>query len=294
MSCNTNEKSIDLPPSINLLTPAEPLTESDDLIRETCCSVDDNEDDGEDDVEDDAQNCPSAAADECQRELATKRADVVVGHHKPKLSITMPSSHVIEISQNFYWPLYSKPIDWILQDHLSRHGNSTELESRVRKVAEELHSLEFFQAPQVHKDATENNDTVIENDAQVSDAASAEATILRIMAELQQEKEDWFSDLSGGQKSKVELVRSVFLRDQCPDVLLVDETMAPLDPSSKELVMTKLKLFCSNSIILVIYHTDVGQGKEINGKKVDCVPSNDFFNKNIHLANGIVHLREIC
>jgi ABC-type nitrate/sulfonate/bicarbonate transport system ATPase subunit len=40
---------------------------------------------------------------------------------------------------------------------------------------------------------------------------------------LQQEREDWFSELSGGQKSKVELVRKVFLRDHCPSVLLIGE-----------------------------------------------------------------------
>ena len=114
------------------------------------------------------------------------------------------------------------------------------------------------------------------------------------MTELQQEKDDWFSDLSGGQKSKVELVRTVFLRESCPDVLLVDETMAPLDPASKELVMSKLKTFCASSIIIVIYHTDVGQGKEIEGKLVDCVRSNEFFDKNIHLEKGIVHIRDTC
>ena len=133
-----------------------------------------------------------------------------------------------------------------------------------------------------------------EEPAQVSEAATAESTISRIMSELLEEKEDWFSDLSGGQKSKVELVRTVFLRDSCPDVLLVDETMAPLDPASKELVMAKLKMFCSESIIIVIYHTDVGQGKEVNGTVVDCVPSNDFFDKNIHLDKGMIHVRDTC
>jgi energy-coupling factor transporter ATP-binding protein EcfA2 len=153
MSCHTNEKGIDLPPSINLLTPAEPLTESDDLIRETCCLVDDNEDD-EEDEDQVAEDCPSVT-DGSDSELVSKSSVVQPGHHKPKLSITMPSPHVVEISQNFYWPLYSKPIEWIFQDHISMHWNSTELESRVRKVAEELHSLEFFQAPQVPKDSTE-------------------------------------------------------------------------------------------------------------------------------------------
>ena len=49
----------------------------------------------------------------------------------------------------------------------------------------------------------------------LSDDAAAVQTM-----ELQEEKEDWFSQLSGGQKSKVELVRTVFLRKECPSVLL--------------------------------------------------------------------------
>ena len=112
---------------------------------------------------------------------------------------------------------------------------------------------------------------------------------------LQEEKEDWFSDLSGGQKSKVELVRKVFVRDECPRVLLVDETMAPLDPDSKALVMAKLKRFCSESIVVVIYHTDVGRGKEGKGGKLEaCIPSNGFFDENIHLEHQLIQLRPVC
>ena len=43
----------------------------------------------------------------------------------------------------------------------------------------------------------------------------------RLLKILQEEREDWFSELSGGQKSKVELVRKVFLREHCPSVLLI-------------------------------------------------------------------------
>jgi ABC-type uncharacterized transport system fused permease/ATPase subunit len=118
----------------------------------------------------------------------------------------------------------------------------------------------------------------------------------RIVSELLEMKEDWFSDLSGGQKSKMELVRKVFLHEHCPDVLLIDETMAPLDPSSKSLVMGKLKEFCSSSIVIVIYHTDVGREttRGAEGESVGCIPSNDFFSKNIHLEAGVVHIRDVC
>lgn len=303
MSCHTNEKSIDLPSSINLLTPVEPLTEEDDLLRERACLAAASADDDENDDESCLANPEGGGRELEQAHTVAARSaqqpQTERSHHIPRLSITMPSKHVVEISQNFYWPLYSKPIDWIYQDHVSETCHAAELLKRVRRVAEELHSLEFFQSGQnAPQQETSLPTAIVDQNGrdrrESSDAASAEATISRIMLELQMDKEDWFSDLSGGQKSKVELVRTVFLQERCPDVLLVDETMAPLDPASKELVMTKLKLFCSESIVIVIYHTDVGQGKDIEGKMVDCIPSNNFFDRNIHLERGIVHVRETC
>ena len=285
MSCHTNEKSIELPSSINLLTPAEPLTEDDDLRRETACLAALDEDD-------EPELCETVKGED-RRELP----------HIPRLSITMPSQHVVEISQNFYWPLYAKPIHWIFQDNFSNMGNDTEMKIRIQKVARELHSMQFFQHN--HEDEgnaqLDNSTSVvlsIDGQSESLDEAGTKSmesvTVERIVSELQQEKDDWFGELSGGQKSKVELVRTVFLRERCPEVLLIDETMAPLDPASKEVVMSKLKNFCADSIVIVIYHTDVGQGKEVEGKRVDCVQSNDFFTMNIHLEKGIVHLRETC
>ena len=93
----------------------------------------------------------------------------------------------------------------------------------------------------------------------------------------------------------MELVRLVFLHDKCPDVLLIDETMAPLDPASKSLVMSKLKDFCRESVIVVIYHTDVGSSSSKDQKDtVECIPSNDFFDRNIHLEKGMIHIRDVC
>jgi ATPase subunit of ABC transporter with duplicated ATPase domains len=291
MSCDTNEKSIDLPPSINLLTPFEPLTEEDDIRRLDSCEA----------IEEAAEEAKECLAEECEADWGSDRELIESEDHTaafdlsatgasapviPKLSILMPSSHVAEISQTFYWPLYSKPIDWIYQDYASGTLEAADLEKRVRRVAEELQSLQFFQPVQA-KDDDEEEEGV---------DGAVEATIRRIMDELQEEKEDWFGDLSGGQKSKVELTRKVFLQEKCQDVLLIDETMAPLDPDSKALVMAKLKEFCSESIIIVIYHTDVGRGSDTGSDEeyLACVPSNNFFDENIHLEKGFVHVKKTC
>lgn len=274
MSCDTNERGIDLPSSIILSTPHEPIIEEDDRKRELACEAADK------DVDSNVRG-----ADEV---LITPEGKTVaaVNETHPRLSITMPSSHVVEISQTFYWPLYTKPIDWIYQEHVTETRSPEDVERMVRKVAEELQSMEFAQSLTTSLASTKGTESVMQ---------TAEQIISGIMGELLQEKEDWFSDMSGGQRSKVELTRTVFLKEQCPHVLLVDETMAPLDPRSKSLVMGKLKRFCAGSVVIVIYHTDVG--REIDaaeGGVVECVPSNDFFDANIHVENKMIRMRPVC
>lgn len=161
MSCDTNLKSIDLPPSITFSTPSVALVEDDDLLRENSCEVgiNDDEDTGEDNEDvSDLASCQATKNDEgesttCvveeEKETAIDGAlssDDQKGAttlHVPKLSITMPHAHVEEISQNFYWPLYTKPIDWIFQEHISEYLDDDQLEQRARTVATELQSSKF-------------------------------------------------------------------------------------------------------------------------------------------------------
>jgi len=236
MSCSTNEKPTDLPSSIS--------------FANTVCSVADESSSSGDGTCDSRQDQDSS---------------------KPE--IIMPSADVSEISQTFYWPLYTRPIDWIYQTHLS---NEEDVKSVSLKVARVLQDLDFRQIK------PEGNETkIVTMPTEV------------VAEELTKKKEDWFSDLSGGQKSKVELVRKVFIHDVCPSVLLIDETMAPLDPASKSLVMSKLKGFCKGSIIIVIYHTDVrGAGEEEEND--ECVPGNNFFDGNIHLEDRTINMRALC
>ena len=71
--------------------------------------------------------------------------------------------------------------------------------------------------------------------------------------------------------------------------------MAPLDPASKSQVMSKLKAFCGDSVVLVIYHTDVGRGPASDTDSEDeCVPSNSFFDHNLHVENKHLTTRPVC
>jgi len=182
-------------------------------------------------------------------------------------TVNMSSRNVVEIAQNFYWPLNTAPVDWIYHTNINEL-NSEERERKITKLENELRSLKLY--PETQPGSDLRNDLI-------------------------SVKDDWFADLSGGQKSKVELVRKVFLEEQCPEVLFIDETFAPLDPDSKNLVMQKLKNFCANSILLVIYHADVKVtegNEEIEEEK--CVQSSNFFDANLHVEDGRLMLRSVC
>merc|ERR1712238_42658 len=227
--------------------------------------------------------------------------------------IQMPSSDVVEITQNFYFPLFSAPFDWIYNIDVFDNGNGNgngKLDNSAKAVMatrleDELKSLNFYPETLLLLQQSEDNDGTSLSSSNTTTSTST------LQSDLTTSKDDWFLDLSGGQKSKVELVRKVFLADRCPAVLLIDETFAPLDPDSKNLVMQKLKTFCRNSIVLVIYHADVKKNTEGSSSSngigsssssedpsgdddLACVESSNFFDNNIHVENGSLILRPVC
>jgi energy-coupling factor transporter ATP-binding protein EcfA2 len=219
-------------------------------------------------------------------------------------TIVMPSSDVVEVAQNLYWPRNVAPIEWMYRQSLAAmRKDEPSLRARVLAAAELLHSLDFYATTSAHdghasgrtlsgtddadvdvddgescaadpaRDHVDDNDGescaadlapeigIAEDAGELGSSGGgvyfANGTLAHTLVTV---KDDWyFDELSGGQRSKVELAVKVFLRDECPRVLLVDETLAPLDPVSKSIVMHKLKTFCTQSVILVIYHADGGQ-----------------------------------
>mmetsp|Transcript_86305 Transcript_86305/g.252501 ORF Transcript_86305/g.252501 Transcript_86305/m.252501 type:complete len:815 (+) Transcript_86305:48-2492(+) len=178
-------------------------------------------------------------------------------------SLELPSDDVVEITQQLYCPLYVKPLAWMLQRRDLDSIGEEELQIYEKQIGKLSSELEFHRKD----DLTNGQDSGLTHD------------------ELDTETEDWYGMLSGGQRGKVEFIRKVFLRDRCPGVLLIDEAFAPLDPKSKQLVQQKLKEFCADSVILVIYH---------GGASENCVPSDNFFDESVHFSNGTATLVPTC
>jgi hypothetical protein len=197
MACDSNSRPIDLHESIELATPIHQWDFMDELIS-SC--------------ENPSESC--ALVNKFKDDEAESESDSI-DDEIPVTSITLPSSDMVEISQNFYWPLYSRPIDWICQEHVTSSSNATAMEACARRVIEELQSLSFSRSQEDDGDRSDTSE--LRNTTKSNDAAAQ--TI-----ELFEEKEDWFSQLSGGQKGKVELVRKLFLRNQCPNVLLGEKS----------------------------------------------------------------------
>ena len=173
MSCNTNDKPIDLPASIVMGHNPECVDSLEHMANGDVC--------------------------EGSPELEVENANM-------PLSIGMPSSNVVEISQTFYWPLYTKPIDWIYQAHLSEMDEAVR-EKYVTRVVDELQGLLFT------RDVVKKQKNGSSNGSSKEPMQNSEAS-RKLYEDLQEEKEDWFNDLSGGQKSKVELVRKVSVLEQ--------------------------------------------------------------------------------
>ena len=141
---------------------------------------------------------------------------------------------LVTVAQTPYCPLYISPLSWLL----SRTPEDIATLDAATRRREEDRVLALARRLKLPLSAGDDDD----------DDATARA-------ELHREREDWYSELSGGQRSKAELLRSVFLRPACPAVLLLDEVFAALDPSAKALVKAELRAFCRHGQ-LVIYHTD--------------------------------------
>jgi energy-coupling factor transporter ATP-binding protein EcfA2 len=193
-------------------------------------------------------------------------------------SLVLPSDDVVEITQHLYCSLFTSPLSWLLRRRDVSKLSKDELsksEELIRKLSVDLqfHSSEDAVRSTSHSSSS-------------SDKAFSEAPLGGIAPEeLHAEVDDWYGTLSGGQRGKAEFMRQVFMKDQCPGILIIDEAFAPLDPKSKMLVQRKLKEFCAESLVLVIYHSDAHDS---------CVTAGGFFDDNLHFSNGTVSLKGLC
>lgn len=173
-------------------------------------------------------------------------------------TVVFPSEEIVEIPQRPYHPLYIKPLAWLLN-------------------LPEIYMIEVKEA----EERIANLSAALRFDHANADASSSALSTEKLHTEIA----DWYSELSGGQRSKAELMRQIFLKERCPKVVLIDEAFAPLDPASKQLVQQRLKEFCSQSVLLVIYHT---------GDGMQCVSGNGFFDNNLRISNGSAKFVGLC
>ena len=95
-----------------------------------------------------------------------------------------------------------------------------------------------------------------------------------------------YRGFSGGQQSKIEFARKVFLRRNCPRVLLIDEALGPLDAVAKGSIQGRLKIFCRHSLLLIIHHAEAGANTR-------CVAPG-FFDGEIRLEIGLLTEHPVC
>jgi ABC-type Mn2+/Zn2+ transport system ATPase subunit len=181
---------------------------------------------------------------------------------------------IVEVGQRAYTPLHVRPIDWLMNSHpngntaaAGQRGTDTAARVAAARVAALAVELRLGLGERSGDESSEESDAGYtaggKGHGEVAEMTpsdvSGEADDDPFVASLLREHEDWGGSMSGGQRVKLELIRSVFLPGACPDVLLLDEAFAPLDPSSKLLIMRRLRRLCSTSLVLVIYHANTGE-----------------------------------
>ena len=100
-----------------------------------------------------------------------------------------------------------------------------------------------------------------------------------IVAEVEEEK-DWGSILSGGQKRKLAILRTIF---QEPDIAILDEVFNGLDSGSVKNVQRMLKTYLPHALMLIVDHN-----YELNN--YEQAAGGYFYDGRLHLENKQLHL----
>lgn len=183
-------------------------------------------------------------------------------------SLVLPSDDLAEITQSLYCPLFIRPMEWLTGLRDLDQRPIEEVEALERRIAQLSAELRFRSTGS----ASASGDEALRDDTGLTHE------------DLWTEQADWYGQLSGGQRSKAEFMRQVLLRPKCPEVLVIDEAFAPLDPHSKVLVQRKLKESCLDSLILAIYHTEAQES---------CI-AGGFFDASLRFGNGTAALVAAC
>ena len=106
------------------------------------------------------------------------------------------------------------------------------------------------------------------------------------LSTLEERNDNWCNVLSGGQLKKVFLTKQFI---DCPKILFLDETLAPLDQSSRTMVTSKIKKgSCFNESIVIITHHD----NDLFDIDQEC-PNSDFFDYTLQLNNNHLNLNSL-
>ena len=161
------------------------------------------------------------------------------------LTLDGQSPTIHHSSQDDYIPIYFTLFELMSGENKKQQSEESELEVRVKELLNE-----------------------IEIDA------NGDLTLLESL----HEEKDWKSILSGGQKKKIEIIRTI-LRN--PDIALLDEIFNGLDPASVRNVQRMLKTYLPNTLFLIVDH-NLKQNNYDN-----------FYDYNIHLEDKKLNFKKL-
>lgn len=161
---------------------------------------------------------------------------------------------IVSVSQQDYFPLYSTLIKVINYPNQLPIGNTlTELRNKILILIEQI---------DLNKRATTINNILDD-----------------VNNLLDEEREDWSTELSGGQKKKIILISSIIKQ---PDILILDEVFNGLDHDSIIKIQKIIKGYLPDALIIVVDHH--AHDNNFNG----------FYDQEIHFSNHTIEVRPIA
>ena len=174
--------------------------------------------------------------------------------HCPSIAPSLP---LTQVGQRAYTPLYTRPIEWLTTRLGAEEGAATaeEREAREQAAARSVASL----AAELRLGLGEADTKAVGSDEAGSagagevegagEAAGAGEGRLSgreaFVTSLLKEHEDWGGAMSGGQRIKLELIRSVFLSGVCPEVWLLDLPQPPASTAPTSCRVERFRCYSS-------------------------------------------------
>lgn len=191
----------------------------------------------------------------------------------PKINGKAPK--IVMLSQQDYFPLNCTLEEIICYPDAPENDRALN-RSKREKIMQLLKEIGFTSFGDSKK-TSDGNDMVQKYQIK-ADGLKLQSLAVAYDDSIFEQKRDWYTALSGGEKKKVMVVAAIIKQ---PDILILDEIFNGLDPESIIVVQKMLKKYLPNSLILLVDH----HAQDNN--------SSNFYDQELHFFDKSIVVKEL-